>query len=153
MDLPPHAYRTQAMWFTADRATHGMSPGTMPSALHALEHTLIGLLPAFVLCERADVGGVSFPVYPATGEQTVFIYDGVPGGVGYAHAGAVLFPRWLRAATDLLAGCPCTAGCPRCVLSPKCGNGNQYLDKSAALQLGRRLAALLTDAAPSVLQA
>ena len=55
--------------------------------MHALEHTLIGLLPAFVLCERADVGGVSYPAYPLTGEPLIFIYDGYPGGVGYARAG------------------------------------------------------------------
>ena len=111
----------------------------MPAALHALEHTLIQLLPAFVLCERADIGGVSYPHHPASGKSTVFIYDGYPGGVGYTRAGAAVFGAWLRAARDLLTRCPCRAGCPRCVLSPKCGNGNQFLDKGAALVLARAL--------------
>lgn len=143
LDLPELAYTTQALWFSVREAAAAVPPGLLPAAMHALEHTLIGLLPAFVLCERADVGGVSYPLYPATGEPLVFIYDGYPGGVGYAREGAAQFDAWLRAARDLLARCPCTSGCPRCVLSPKCGNGNQMLDKGAALALAEALLARL----------
>jgi DEAD/DEAH box helicase domain-containing protein len=111
--------------------------------MHALEHALIGLLPAFVLCERADVGGVSYPLHPQTGEPTLFVYDGAAGGVGYAAAGAHVALRWLEAARERLASCRCRSGCPRCVLSPKCGNGNQHLDKEAALRLADALRARL----------
>src|SRR5690606_9358529 len=163
LDLPEITYATQAVWFCPEEvvtaydaarlhdsrglggplgaATRGASPpelpskSDMPAALHALEHTMIQLLPAFVLCERADVGGVSYPLYPATASSMVFVYDGYPGGVGYARAGAEVFERWLRAAFELLGRCPCSDGCPRCVLSPKCGNGNQMLDKGAARRL------------------
>ena len=139
LDLPQTAYTTQALWFGV-REVAGAVPATdLPSAMHALEHTLIGLLPVFVLCERADVGGVSYPVYPPTSEPLIFIYDGYPGGVGYARAGASLFPEWLGAARDLLRDCECKTGCPRCVLSPKCGNGNQHLDKLMALRLAEAL--------------
>lgn len=145
LDLPEVAYETHAMWFEATGLVAPPAAADMPAALHALEHTLIGLLPAFVLCERADVGGVSYPVYPATGAPTIFIYDGHPGGVGYVRAGAAVFSTWLTAAAALLAGCECKGGCPRCVLSPKCGNGNQYLDKAAAEVLAR---AMLVRLAP-----
>ena len=146
LDLPEVTYQTQALWFEAHDLPGAPSAADLPSALHALEHTLIQLLPAFVLCERADVGGVSYPVYPLTGRSTIFIYDGYPGGVGYAKAGAAMFVTWLAAARDLLAACPCRAGCPRCVLSPKCGNGNQFLDKGAALTLARALLVSFEDA-------
>ncbi len=139
LDLPELSYPTQALWFSAREVEHSVRPDELPGALHALEHTLIGLLPAFVLCERADVGGVSYPLYPPTGESRVFIYDGYPGGVGYARAGAAQFEAWLTAARDLLRDCPCESGCPRCVLSPKCGNGNQFLDKGAARRLADAL--------------
>jgi DEAD/DEAH box helicase domain-containing protein len=139
LDLPEVAYDTQACWFDVSAVAAAFAPHELAAAMHALEHTMISLLPAFVLCERADVGGVSYPAYPASGRPLVFIYDGHPGGVGYARAGAAVFPSWLRAAADLLARCPCVSGCPRCVLSPKCGNGNQLLDKAGA----RRLAALV----------
>ncbi|HKI57557.1 MAG TPA: DEAD/DEAH box helicase [Trueperaceae bacterium] len=152
LDLPELSYPTQALWFSADGVADAVAPAELPGALHALEHTLIGLLPAFVLCERADVGGVSYPHYPATGSSQVFIYDGYPGGVGYARAGASQFVAWLRAARDLLERCPCESGCPRCVLSPKCGNGNQYLDKHAARRLAAALLARL-DAVPAAARA
>lgn len=141
LDLPEVSYDTQAAWFDLSGAASLPAAIDLPGALHALEHTLIGLLPSFVLCERADVGGVSYPLYPATGGPLVFVYDGAPGGVGYARAGAAVFNTWLTAARDLLAACPCEAGCPRCVLSPKCGNGNQFLDKRAAMVLADALLA------------
>jgi len=146
LDLPQLSYDTQALWFEAVDLPGGPAPADLPAALHALEHCLIGLLPAFVLCERADVGGVSYPTYPGTLKPTVFIYDGHPGGVGYARAGAAVFGSWLEAAAQLLERCPCQGGCPRCVLSPKCGNGNQFLDKDAAAQLARALQAALARA-------
>lgn len=141
LDLPELSYNTEALWFSVDGLPGLPGPDLLPAALHALEHTLIQLLPAFVLCERADVGGVSYPYYPPTGGSRVFIYDGYPGGVGYVRAGAAVFHDWLAAARELLAKCPCKDGCPRCVLSPKCGNGNQFLDKRAALQVATALLA------------
>lgn len=139
LDLPDVSYNTQALWFNVSEVAFSVPKPDLPSAMHALEHTLIGLLPAFVLCERADVGGVSYPVYPDTGEPLIFIYDGYPGGVGYARAGTSVFPEWLKAALELLKSCPCKTGCPRCILSPKCGNGNQHLDKHAAKVLANEL--------------
>ncbi|WP_301336593.1 Zn-binding domain-containing protein [Thermus scotoductus] len=76
---------------------------------------------------------------PAGGSPTIFIYDGYPGGVGYVRQAARRFPEWVRSALELLKACPCEEGCPRCILSPKCGNGNQYLDKKAALMLAASL--------------
>lgn len=153
LDLPELSYATQALWFGVGSAAHGFAPDQLAGAIHALEHTLIGLLPAFVLCERADVGGVSYPLYPPAGETRVFIYDGYPGGVGYARAGAAVFLEWLRAARDLLSGCPCKDGCPRCVFSPKCGNGNQMLDKRAAARLADALLLRMSASASPVVRA
>ena len=40
---------------------------------------------------------------------------------------------------DVIERCPCDDGCPSCVQSPKCGNGNDPLDKAAALRVLRTL--------------
>jgi DEAD/DEAH box helicase domain-containing protein len=141
LDLPPASYLTQALQLPLAQVAAAVPAALLPAGIHALEHTLIGLLPAFVLCERADVGGVSYPAYGPDQQPVIFIYDGYPGGVGYVRAGAERFSEWLGAARDLLRDCRCASGCPRCILSPKCGNGNQYLDKAAALTLADALLA------------
>ena len=41
----------------------------------------------------------------------------------------------LRATRDAIRSCKCADGCPSCVQSPKCGNGNDPLDKAGAVAL------------------
>jgi DEAD/DEAH box helicase domain-containing protein len=95
----------------------------------------IGLLPLFATCDRWDIGGVSTALHEDTGRPTVFIYDGHPGGAGFAERGFTAGLDHLAATRDAIAGCGCEAGCPSCVQSPKCGNGNNPLDKAAAVRL------------------
>jgi len=136
--IHPAVLRTRAVWTTypddlVDRA--GISVGELPGALHAAEHAGIGILPVFAICDRWDVGGVSTAFLPETGAATVCIHDAHPGGSGIADLAFGVAEAHLRATADVLRDCPCTDGCPACVQSPKCGNGNEPLDKAAALRL------------------
>lgn len=136
LDLPRHLLRTQSFWFTLpDAALAGILPRDLPGAAHAAEHCAIGLLPAFAPCDRWDIGGLSTTTHPDTGELTVFVHDGQPGGAGFAERGYELAEDWLAATLERLLTCSCAAGCPSCVVSPKCGNGNQPLAKDAAARL------------------
>jgi DEAD/DEAH box helicase domain-containing protein len=86
-------------------------------------------------CDRWDVGGVSTAYHEDTGSCAIFIYDGYPGGAGISERGFLAAERLLSATLEVLRTCPCQTGCPSCVQSPKCGNGNEPLDKSGAARL------------------
>jgi DEAD/DEAH box helicase domain-containing protein len=142
LELPERSLRTRAVWWTLPTATVSVLPD-IPGAAHAAEHASIGLLPLFATCDRWDIGGVSTELHPDTGRLTVFVYDGHPGGAGFAERGYHAAAEWLGATRDAIASCDCVDGCPSCVQSPKCGNGNHPLDKAGAVRL---LDLLLTDA-------
>lgn len=138
LDLPPQTLPTKAVLYTVtpellERA--GIPAARVPGALHAAEHAAIGLLPLVATCDRWDIGGVSIAEHPDTGLPTVFVYDGQPGGAGFADRGFAQLERWLTATLATIDTCTCTAGCPSCVQSPKCGNGNSPLDKTGAARL------------------
>ncbi len=138
LDLPPRTLRTRAVWWTlpdSATTTMGIEPADLPGALHAAEHASIGLLPLFAICDRWDIGGVSTANHPDTGVPSVFVYDGAAGGAGFAEHGYAAATEWLAATRQTITDCECPEGCPSCVQSPKCGNGNEPLDKAAALLL------------------
>ncbi len=138
LDLPARTLRTTAVWWTAPEEVLNLADlveGDVPGALHAAEHASIGLLPLLATCDRWDLGGVSTALHPDTGAATVFVHDAYPGGAGFAERGYALGESWLRATRDAIAECGCAAGCPACVQSPKCGNGNNPLDKAGAVRV------------------
>lgn len=138
LDLPARTLTTTAVWWTAPTsllAEAQLDDGDVPGALHAAEHASIGLLPLLATCDRWDLGGVSTALHVDTEVATVFVYDGHPGGAGFAERGYHLGATWLRATRDAIVGCGCTTGCPACVQSPKCGNGNSPLEKAGAIRL------------------
>ncbi len=144
LDLPERHLATRAVWWTMSRdqlAESDIAAADLPGAAHAAEHASIGLLPLFATCDRWDIGGVSTVHHHDTGTLTVFVYDGHPGGAGFAERGFESARRWLEATRDAIASCACEEGCPSCVQSPKCGNGNHPLHKDAAVSL---LSMLLT---------
>lgn len=138
LELEARDLFTKAVWFTMDNATllaGGLVEPQFPGALHAAEHAAIGLLPLVASSDRWDVGGVSTALHADTGQPTIFVYDGHPGGAGFAERGFDMARVWLKATMDAIASCECRSGCPSCVQSPKCGNKNNPLDKAGAVLL------------------
>ncbi|NMO92206.1 DEAD/DEAH box helicase [Actinomycetospora sp. TBRC 11914] len=136
LDLPARTLATRAVWYTLSETLLdgvGIVPARVPGSLHAAEHAAIGLMPLVATCDRWDIGGVSTALHPDTGRPTVFVHDGHPGGAGFADRGHEAMRTWLAATRDAIAGCECPSGCPSCVQSPKCGNGNDPLDKAGAV--------------------
>ncbi len=140
--LPPESLVTRGFSLIFPEDFLGQSQverDALPGALHALEHAAIAMLPLFAICDRWDVGGLSTPWHPELSGATVTIFDGYPGGAGIAELGFASIERHLVATLDMLTACPCTSGCPSCVQSPKCGNGNEPLDKATAIVLAQQI--------------
>ena len=136
--LPPSTLVTRSIWYAVPPdviAASGLDPERLPGSLHALEHAAIAMLPLFAICDRWDVGGISTAWHADTQQATVAIYDGYPGGAGIAELGFSESHRHLATTLEMVRSCPCVAGCPSCVQSPKCGNGNEPLDKAGAIAL------------------
>jgi DEAD/DEAH box helicase domain-containing protein len=139
LDLPDVILETQALWVTLPPLPREARPSleSFGGALHAGEHGMIGLLPLFAMCDRADIGGLSTPVHRQSRLPTVFVYDGYPGGVGISKRGYDAFESLARDTLGVIVRCPCERGCPACIQSPKCGNWNEPLSKDGAVSLLR----------------
>ncbi|HSG40954.1 MAG TPA: Zn-binding domain-containing protein, partial [Thermoanaerobaculia bacterium] len=145
LDLPPVEFETVGLWWSAPKAveeTLRRLGEHFLGSLHASEHAGISLFPILALCDRGDIGGISYPLHPQVGTGAVFIYDGHPGGVGIAARGFEDLRDLLGRVLALIEGCVCETGCPSCVQSPKCGNGNRPLDKPGAARVLRLLLGL-----------
>ena len=139
LTLPAQTLNTVAAMYTITPellGINGIDPLRVPGSLHAAEHAAIGLLPLVASCDRGDIGGLSTAIGP-DGLPTVFVYDGHPGGAGFAERGYRQARTWLGATAAAIAACECPRGCPSCVQSPKCGNGNDPLDKAGAVNVLR----------------
>jgi DEAD/DEAH box helicase domain-containing protein len=148
LDMPPHTLPTTAVMYTVAPealARNDIDAPRIPGALHAAEHAAIGLLPLVASCDRGDIGGLSTAVGPDPLARlpSVFVYDGYPGGAGFAERGFHQASTWLSATAAAIEACECPSGCPSCVQSPKCGSGNQPLDKAGAIRVLRLVVAAL----------
>jgi DEAD/DEAH box helicase domain-containing protein len=142
LDLPEQSYLTTGLWFDiGPDIMRGVTSRGLDFAggLHAVEHAAIGILPLFAMCDWQDIAGLSTPLHPDTGLAQIFIYDGLPGGMGIAEKGFALVRELWSATLAAIGECECQEGCPGCIQSPKCGNNNQPLDKQAAVLILRRL--------------
>lgn len=139
--LPPDEVQTTGLFFTIPEDTQASIVAKTDdqdqylSALHAVEHALISLFPREILCDRADIGGLSTVSHPQTTNGTIFVHDIHPGGAGYSKVAYNRLHSLLADTRDLLDGCSCTSGCPSCIHSPHCGNANRHLDKQLAKTL------------------
>jgi DEAD/DEAH box helicase domain-containing protein len=114
IDLPAQNFVTQALWYTLgdEPAAEELPLDVLQGSLHAAEHAQIAVLPLIAMCDRWDIGGMSTAFHSQTGQPTIFIYDGHPGGVGITRRGYEQFERLTADALRLISECPCESGCP-----------------------------------------
>lgn len=142
LELPSLEFITKAIWIEIPQEiVETIQAGSFDFAggLHAMEHATIALSPLYAMCDRWDIGGVSYPQYIIDKKTKVFIYDAFPGGIGISEQ---LFEKCeilLENVLELIQECECSDGCPSCVQSPKCGNDNFPLDKNVAALILKEL--------------
>jgi Distinct helicase family with a unique C-terminal domain including a metal-binding cysteine cluster len=143
LTMPEFRLETEALWlelpyvFTELVNEHERD---FPGGIHAIEHAMIAMYPLHLLADRNDVGGVSTPEHDdLSGSSGIFVYDGHPGGVGYAESGYGKIVEMLEVTLKSIETCPCIEGCPSCIQSPKCGNNSNPLDKDAAIMMLRKM--------------
>ena len=138
LDFPPRIFETKGMWLeispTIQQKLERENIHFMGS-IHALEHAMIGIMPLLVLCDRNDIGGISYPLHDQTEKSTIFIYDGYAGGIGLCEKGFASMEELLAQTEKIVTECSCDLGCPTCVHSPKCGSGNRPIDKNGCIRL------------------
>lgn len=147
LDMPEQSLPTTAVMYTIALEAlvdNGIDVVRIPGALHAAEHAAIGLLPLVASCDRGDIGGLSTAIGEG-GLPTVFVYDGHPGNRfrrAGLPAGNHLAGRDGR--RDRIVRVPERLPVVRAV--PKCGNGNDPLDKVGAVRVLRLILAELAAA-------
>jgi len=143
-NIPIIEFETQAVWFgipfeyQKELELNGFDLG---GTIHAVEHAMIAMAPALAQISRWDLGGVSINFDPVKQQPLIYVYDGFRGGIGISEQLYFHLIDLLHLSLKLIESCSCKTdnGCPACVMSPKCGNNNDPLDKDGALFLLRKL--------------
>ena len=128
--LPEQELQTTAFWtFLDERAASRVARAHLEVGVAGLGHLLHGIAPLFLMCDPHDVGVASEARSPYTGAPTVYLYDAIPGGVGFAERLFRIRDLLLERASEHLEACGCDDGCPSCVgpggRGPRVGQGPQ----------------------------
>ncbi len=143
-NIPIIEFETQAVWFgipfeyQKELELKGFDLG---GTIHAVEHAMIAMAPALAQISRWDLGGVSIDFDPVKQQPVIYVYDAYRGGIGISEQLYHHLMDLLQLSLKLIDSCSFKTenGCPACIMSPKCGNNNDPLDKDGALFLLRKL--------------
>ncbi|HTE84453.1 MAG TPA: DUF1998 domain-containing protein, partial [Dehalococcoidia bacterium] len=149
--LPQDDMHTSGYWLALESpAWDGLAGDSMQAGLWGLGNLLRAVAPLYLMCDPRDVHVTTQVRSPFTQAPTVFLYDAVPGGVGFAERLFEIESTLLTAAHDLARSCPCSAGCPSCVGPGEAVGGNP---KASALMLLGRLIETASPVPPATARA
>ncbi len=141
LDLPPVRMQTTAFWLVVPEAlVDGLSATRTQDAmagrprvldgLRGVAHALKAVASLAMMCAPRDLAYSLGDRHASTGDgvqgdapppgddapgSTVFLYDGVAGGVGLAGRAFERREQLLSQTLELISTCPCPDGCPACV--------------------------------------
>ncbi|TAM57386.1 MAG: DEAD/DEAH box helicase [Chloroflexota bacterium] len=137
--LPEIESHTTAYWLAVDpAAVAGWRRDALDVALVGAGRAMRTVACVLLMSDPRDLGLVTQVRSPHFERPIIYLYDGVPGGVGLASR---LFDRHaelVAGARALIDDCPCSGGCPACI-GPRVETGD------GAKRLALRLFTLLAD--------
>lgn len=126
-------FPSTAYWLSLPgRLAESLSRAELESGLRAVSHVLGQVAPLFLMCDPHDLAVWSEIKATFTRLPTIFIYDRVPGGIGFSRRLYRLHRQLLASAGDVVARCSCAHGCPSCIGPRLDTTGNP---KMAAIRL------------------
>jgi DEAD/DEAH box helicase domain-containing protein len=135
--LPEIELHTTSYWVALDSSFDGWRREELDVALSGAGRAMQTVASVLLMADPHDIGMVAQVRSPHAERPVIYLYDGVPGGVGLA---ARLFERHselIVGALGLVEACACADGCPACV-GPRLEAGGK--GKAHALRLLRILA-------------
>ncbi len=137
--LPEDTFHTTAYWVALPDQPIERSVGDVERGLSGVAHVLANVAPLFLMCSPGDLGVFAETRSPFSGLPTIYLYDAIPGGVGFAEKLYASHDQLIRSAEEVVANCPCDDGCPSCIGAP---TGESEAAKATALAMIRALRGL-----------
>ena len=146
--LPEIEMHTTATWITVPEeliARFEVGRERVVDALRSVGNALHTVAILRMMCSRGDLGLVVDE--PEDSGPRLYLYDNIPGGVGFAARLHELAMPLMAGASDLIASCKCVEGCPSCVGATRIADQRA---KSLPLRLINGLLGKPIAAAPAV---
>ena len=115
--LPQDDMHTGAFWLTLPDGLYA-TRDEAEGGLYGLGQVLVQIAPLLLMCDPRDLQLSVQVRAPHTGLPTVFLWESVPGGVGFGQYLFQQADRLIEVARAVVEECACLEGCPGCVGPP-----------------------------------
>lgn len=100
LELPLQIFETVGFWIEIENVIKQQIEGEKfyyMGAIHAIEHAVISMFPLFALCDRNDIGGISYPLHPQVKKGQFLFMMAIPVEWGWLNRGLRPFMNfWKR---------------------------------------------------------
>ncbi|KAF3230789.1 hypothetical protein TWF191_008629 [Orbilia oligospora] len=147
VETPPLEILSKGMWLDVPQLAFGVLRAknyNIAASIHAAEHSILALLPTFVISSAGDVRTEckapqkEFAKRETTRKRPgrLTFYDAK--GCGSTNSGITgkafeFIEKLLKMAVGRIEACQCTGGCPGCVASENCKEVNAVISKIGAM--------------------
>ncbi|KAF3173586.1 hypothetical protein TWF788_008960 [Orbilia oligospora] len=147
VETPPLEILSKGMWLDVPQLAFGVLRAknyNIAASIHAAEHSILALLPTFVISSAGDVRTEckapqkEFAKRETTRKRPgrLTFYDAK--GCGSTNSGITgkafeFIEKLLKMAVGRIEACQCTGGCPGCVASENCKEANAVISKIGAM--------------------